>query len=174
MIPIIVSIAQRNLLKTTSWGFIFVNAILFTFNQIMVSHVVDFFTENEEHAEHLETGIEVLNIFATLVTFSLPTIEPYIVYTTSVLPLPAITWMTKLGIIASNKGIHVDLFQKNPIVNGNDLTHVMYVALAMVVWKFLLILYLWPIKINNDEQGSNGYGYPFTLRFWKTFCSCKE
>ena len=151
MIPILVAIAKNNLLKTTSFGFIYLNTFLFAINQIMVSHIIDFFCDSEEWAERLETGIEILNIFATLVTFSLPTIEPYIVYTTSILPLPAITWMTKLGIIASNKGIDVDLYQRNVIVNGNDMTSVMYVALGMVIWKFILIVYMWPIKINNDE-----------------------
>ena len=109
VVPILVAIASNFLLKTTSNGFIFVNTILFTLNQILISHIIDFFFEGHETAEYVETGIEVLNIFATLVTFSLPTIEPYIVYSTSILPLPAISWITKLGIIASNKGIYVDL-----------------------------------------------------------------
>ena len=110
MIPVLVGIAKKTFLKTTSFGFLYVNAFLFAENQIMVGHIIDFFCESEEFAERLETGLEVLNIFATLVTFSLPTIEPYIVLSTSLLPLPAITWITKLGIIASNKGIDVDLW----------------------------------------------------------------
>ena len=68
----------------------------------------------------------------------------------------------------------MELFQPNVIVNGNDMTFVMQIACYTALFKFLLIAYLWPIKINNDEYGSRGYGYIFTCKFWKETLCCHK
>ena len=140
----------------------------------MVSHIVDFFCDNHIVAEVVEIIIEVLNIGATLVAYAVPVIDPTIVNITSFLPLPALTWMIKLSIIASNKSIDVAIGQPNLIVNGNYLTTVMRIAFYAFLLKVLFMVYLWPIKINNDEKGSNGYFYFFTSKYWKSCFCCNK
>ena len=143
-------------------------------NQLMLSHFVDFFFDNHIVAEVVEITIEVLNIGATLIAYAVPVIDPTIVNITSLLPLPALTWMVKLSIIASNKSIDVAVGQTNYIVNGNYLETVMRIAFYAFLLKILFMVYLWPIKINNDEKGSNGYFYMFTKKYWKSCFCCRK
>ena len=70
------------------------------------------------------------------------TLEPWFIYSSAaLLPVPALTWIIRLGIVAYNKDIPVELFQANPIVNGNDMTTVMHFALLQVSVKLLLMLF---------------------------------
>ena len=174
VLPIMTAIVQARLIPTTSFGFIYVNCLLFAINQLMMSHIVDFFFDNHIVAEVVEIAFEVLNIGATLIAYAVPVIDPTIVNITSLLPLPALTWMIKLSIIASNKSIDVAFGQSNYIVNGNYLETVVRIAFYAFLCKVLIMAYLWPIKINNDEKGSNGYLYIFTCKFWKSFFCCNK
>ena len=174
VLPIMTAIVKARLIPTTSFGFIYVNCLLFAMNQLMLSHFVDFFFDNHIVAEVVEITIEVLNIGATLIAYAVPVIDPTIVNITSLLPLPALTWMVKLSIIASNKSIDVAVGQTNYIVNGNYLETVMRIAFYAFLLKILFMVYLWPIKINNDEKGSNGYFYIFTKKYWKSCFCCNK
>lgn len=84
------------------------------------------------------------------------------------------TWFCKLGIIASNKLQHVYVGGENEIVNGNDMTMVLYYAILSLFAKLLIMVYIWPIKIANDPKSPRGFGYLCTAKFWKSCSNCCE
>ena len=157
---------------TTSFGFLFLNIIVFAFNVIIQSHLIRFTITSHHWAEGVEIFFEVAAIIVSVQGYFMATIEPSFVLSTSfLLPLSAITWCCKLGIIASNKGIDVYAFQSNMIVNGNDMSVLLHVAVGSLALKVILLLYMMPLRINNDPEKMWGPFYLFNADFWR---SCKS
>ena len=135
--------------------------------------MVTFIIDNEEHAEYVNLAFEAIGLIATAFSYSVTTIEPSFVYTVSaLLPLPAITWITKLGIIASNRGIDVNLLQENVIVNGNDMTHIFRLAMYSYLVRGLIQAYVTPFKIYNDPKKLWGPFYLCNPDWYRDWCCC--
>ena len=118
-------------MKTTSYWFIFWNLIIYASNVNSLNHLIKFAVDSHFWAEFFEIAFELLGISIVIQSYLIPTIEPWFVNTTALLlPLPAINSIVQLGIIASNKDIEVQMLQTNVIVNGNDMSHVMRLALT--------------------------------------------
>ena len=62
------------------------------------------------------------------------------------------------------------MLQSNVIVNNNDMTHVMHLALLQMAIKNVVNLYLTPFKVYNDEKASRGPLYIITGAFWRDCC----
>ena len=166
-------IAQTYVLKTTSFGFIFWNIFIYAANTHSLNHLVRFAIDNHFWAEVVEVGLEFLGISVVIQSYLLTVINPYFVYVTSfLLPLPAINWIVKLGIIASNRGIDVAVHQSNMIVAGNDMTQVMRISAYSLILKLVLMIWFYPFKVYNDEKGSRGPLYCFKRSFWRDLCKC--
>ena len=117
-----------------------------------MSAILRFFVDSHKWAEVAELSLEFSGIFVTVLGYYFTTIPPMFVYLSSFfLPIPALTWCFRLGIIAYNRNIDVALFQNNTIVNGVDLTVVMQLAFAQLIKRILLTLYAFPFKVYNDE-----------------------
>lgn len=170
---ILCHIAQYYVLKTTSFWFIFWNVFIYAANTFSLNHLVRFAIDNHFWAEFVEQGLELLGISVVIQSYLLPVINPNFVYVSSfLLPLPAINWIVKLGIIASNRGIDVMMLQPNVIVAGNDMTEVMRISAYSLIFKLVLMLWFYPFKVYNDEKGSRGPLYCFKRSFWQDVCRC--
>ena len=172
-LPVLTWVGVTQIMFTTSFGFLFVNIIVYALNVILQTHLIRFTITNHAWAEAVEIFFEVAAIIVTVQGYFMATIEPAFVYTVSfVLPLSAITWCIKLGIIASNKNLEVMLGQANEIVNGNDMTTLLMYAFGSLLIKLVLILYMIPLKIGNNPEKPWGPFYLFSKDFWTTyFCS---
>ena len=50
---------------------------------------------------------------------------------------------------------------------GISLSLIFSIALPMACFYALVILYLWPLKIETDPENPLKWYYPFTCSFWK-------
>ena len=108
VLPILTTIAYLAITPYVSFWFTYWNIFFFSANIILTSHVIRFTIDDHFWAEIVELIFEALNIIITVQNYFIVIIEPTIVYWTSfLLPFSALTWSTKLGIIASNKEMHV-------------------------------------------------------------------
>ena len=172
-LPLVTLIGCRLILTTTDFWFLFVNILIYSLNVTMMSHAIKFLIRSHVYAEIVELLAEGIQIMITIYGLLMTTIEPwYVYYSSTLLPLPAITWVIRLGQIAFNRGIEVKLFQRNPIVNGNDLTLVMYYALLSLYLKLMIMIYLWPVEIANDPKNLRTRFYLCSPRFWRGVCRC--
>ena len=78
-----------------------------------------------------------------------------------------ITQTIRLGVIASNKGINVELGQANVIVNNNDMTEIMYFSLIALSLQCLYLLYTLPFKMFNDPKKLWGPLYLCSPSWWR-------
>ena len=62
MLPAVIGLGSAILLPTTSYWFIFVQAIIFLLRVISQNWMIRFTIDNEEWAERLETGLELAQI----------------------------------------------------------------------------------------------------------------
>jgi len=174
LIPLICWMGTTNVLKTTDFWFFAVNMGIYAINVTVLSQMLKFLIDGHVLAELMEITIEILQLLLILLSYYMVAINPrFVLISVFLLPLPHINWVITLAEIAKNKGIHVSLGQSNPIVNGNDLTTVMYVALLSWVLKMIVMVYLWPIKIHNNPKGRSGFFYPCTSKFYRDWC-CKR
>ena len=86
------------------------------------------------------------------------------------LPLLFVTQQLRLGVIAANMNIKVELFQANVITNNNDMTKIMWISLGALGIKILLLLYTLPFKIFNDPYKLWGRTYLCRPTFWRWAC----
>ena len=111
ILPVVSYIAHVYVLKTTAVSFIFMNLYFYKTNVVITSSLINFMIVDHFWAEVAEIAVEILSILVSVFGFFIPVINPTFVYVSSfLLPLPAITWFVKLGIIASNTGQDVDLW----------------------------------------------------------------
>lgn len=156
------------LLATTSWAFLFVNVVIFALRSVLQSHLIRFTIDNHIVAEVVEIAFEVIQISVTFLSYIRPTIDPeFINSSTFLLPLPALTNMMTIAVIAYNKGQHVELLQRNVVVNGNDLTTIMHMSLLSLGVKFIIMIFLLPWKIYNDPKDPARPWYLCTSKFWR-------
>jgi hypothetical protein len=113
----------------------------------------------------------VIQISVTFGSYVRPTIDPeFINWSTFLLPLPALTNVITIAVIAFNKNQDVALLQRNVVVNGNDLTSIMHYSVLALCIKIGLMIFLMPWKIYNDPKEPVGFFYLCTERFWKKLC----
>ena len=121
--PILAYLAKISILRTTTFWFILWNLVLYFLNVTFTNHIIRFMINNLFWANICTKAHFWLSVLVSLYIYLLTEINPILVDIQSFfLPLPAISWIVRLGIIASNKGIEVELFQSNEIVNGNNMT----------------------------------------------------
>ena len=173
-VPIFIGITVISvvcLTKTMSFGFLFVNVLIFACNIVLQNHIYTVIIDSHLWAEIFEIFTEVLSLLLTAFSYVMVTIEPKSVYLTSfLLPLPHIAWVVKLGIIAANRGIDVKLLQSNEIVNGNDLTIVLHIAACTLLLRTLSYIYFLPFKVYNDPKNPRGPLYFIHGKFWRDLC----
>ena len=168
LIPLLCWMGTSYVIKTTDFWFFAVNMGIYASNVTILSHMLKFLIDGHVLAESVEITVEILQILLILFSYVLVKINPtFVLISVFLLPLPHINWVITLAEIAKNKSINVSLGQSNPIVNGNDLTTIMYVALLSWGLKMLVLVYLWPIKIHNDPKDRSGFFYPCTSKFYR-------
>ncbi len=167
-LPLLSWLVVAQLLCTTTWSFLFVNVLIFALRSVLQSHLIRFTIDNHILAEVAEIVFEVIQISATFGGYIRPTIDPvWINWTSFLLPLPALTNMITIAVIAYNKGQKVGLLQRNVVVNGNDLTTVLHISVLSLGIKFVIMLYLLPFKIYNDPKDPARPWYLCTSKFWR-------
>ena len=172
LLPVMTTITSRFVLMSTSWWFIFWTFIVFTLRVVVQSWVIRFSIDNHEHAEIVEVTLEVLQIVLTIFAQLLVKINPNFILTASFfLPLLYVSQTLRLGVIAKNSNIDVELFQRNLIVNNNDMTKIMWVSLGALGLKVLVLMWTLPFKIFNDPYKLWGPTYFCRPSFWRWACN---
>lgn len=107
LIPVVV-VARDQLMQTTSFGFFFMQVVIFIFRVLTQSWMIRFTIDNHVVAELVETGFELVQIGLVVYSNVLKTINPtYVLVSSFLLPLMYITQIGRLGVIAYNKNITV-------------------------------------------------------------------
>ena len=88
----------------------FVNILIFALRVILQQHLIRFTIDNHVTAEVVEILFEVTQISVTFFAYIEPTIEPtFINWSSFLLPLPFLTNVINLAVIAFNKNMNVEL-----------------------------------------------------------------
>lgn len=160
LVLLICWIAVARLLVTTSYAFIFVNSLLFalnTFTHVILTNVI---IQNHLLKEVFEVGFEVIQVTMSAFAVFLPVInENYVIWTSFLMPLPAMTWTITLGTIAANRNISIEIGGENEVIGGNNMTTVMHMALYQFLIKLVVCAWVLPVTVYNDEQASRGFLY---------------
>ena len=171
LLPVIAYFIDKQLMQTTTYGFLIVNVLIFSMRVVFFQNLFRYAIDSHTVAEVVEIVSELLQLAMTFYSFYMVYINPvYVLVASFCFPILHMTWIVKLGIIAYNKNLVVALGQSNVITNGNDMTQVTLVAFYSLLLKTVLLLYLSPFKIYNDPKKLWGPLYFLQCDFWASWC----